>query len=796
MPLSTSSACLLCQSPLSSSYCRDKEKSFCCAGCQAVYQILESRQVLEKAHDHPLFQQALRSGLIANPGLLEQINQKKEAFSHEEKEKIPLEIHDMWCPSCAQVIRLTLLKEEGVKECHVDYTTDLASIEYIPRLMSKEKILKLVRQLGYVPVLMTDPRQQTNHRRLSLRFIVAAFFSMNVMMFAYPIYAGYFYEDTEGYARLFAWLSFAGSLPVLLYSAWPIWRRFYSAMRVGIWGMETLVALGVASATALSLYELTQDSLYVYFDSMTVIIVFVLLGKMIEGRAKFSAKDALVQLTRALPRRGRKRFSTGEEKFVPIKDFNVGDLLVVFCGEKIVLDGEVLEGEGSCDESLMTGESLPAHKTRGASVLAGTILQQGHLTVKVKADSEGSALYHIVEMVERDVGHKSAYTRAIDPIIRWFVPAVGLLAFAVFASCLIFNIMDGEKTPFQTGIIRAVSVLLISCPCAIGIAAPLAESHLLNALAKLGVIVRNRGCLPYIGRETTFICDKTGTITEGKYSVLKGLETLSFQNKRILKEMVSKSSHPVAIAINKELLCIGEPLEKVEEIIGRGIKAEKLATHYILGSSIFLAQQGIEAVPLPELQNEINTVVYFGWNNQCMALIYLGDSIRPEAKELVKELSDTRSVLLSGDALITVEAAANACGFSAWHGEFHPLQKRNFIDALKQKGEIVAMLGDGVNDAPALTAANVGIAVVSATDISIQVSDLLLTTDRLLIIPMLRKLAKKGHSILKQNIFWSFFYNCIGLGLAASGALTPLFAAFAMVASSLIVVLNTQRLRK
>jgi heavy metal translocating P-type ATPase len=701
----------------------------------------------------------------------------------------------MWCPSCAQVIRLTLLKEEGVKECYVDYTTDLASIEYVPRIISKEKILRLIRGLGYAPALMTDPRQQTNHRGLSLRFIVAAFFSMNVMMFAYPIYASYFYEDTEGYPKLFAWLSFAGSLPVLLYSAWPIWRRFLSALRVGIWGMETLVALGVASATGLSLYELWQESLYVYFDSMTVIIVFVLLGKMIEGKAKFSAKDALVQLTRALPRRGRKKFSSGEEKFTPVKEFKVGDLLVIFSGEKIVLDGVVIEGEGSCDESLMTGESLPAHKTKGAKVLAGTILQQGHLTVEVKADSQGTALFHIVEMVEKDMGHKSAYTRAVDPIIKWFVPAVVLMAVAVLACCLIFNITDGEKSTFQTGIIRAVSVLLISCPCAIGIAAPLAESHLLNALAKLGVIVRNRGCLPYIGQETIYICDKTGTITEGKYSVIKGLETLSFQDKRILKEMVSKSSHPVAIAINKELLCIGEALDKIEEIIGRGIKAEKLSNHYVLGSSIFLAQQGIGTVPPPELENEIQTVVYFGWNSQCAAVIHLGDSIRREARELVKELSDTRTVLLSGDASKTVEAVAKACQFDAWHGEFHPLQKRNYIDALKQKGEVVAMLGDGVNDAPALTAANVGIAVVTATDISIQVSDLLLTTDRLQVIPMLRKLSKKGHSILKQNIFWSFFYNCIGLVLAASGALTPLFAAFAMVASSLIVVLNTQRLR-
>lgn len=790
------SECTLCQSPLlpSSSY-RDGELSFCCAGCQAVYQILASQEALINAQEHPLFQQALRSGLIANPALLEQIKQNKEDGQEGDSEKLHLEIQDMWCPSCAQVICLTLLKETGIRQCAVDYTTDLASIEYAPCSISKEKILRMITQLGYRPVFLHDPRQQAVSRTLSLRMVIAAFFSMNIMMFAYPIYASYFYEDADGYSALFAWLSLFGSLPVLTYSAWPIWRRFYTGARVGLWGMESLVVLGVAAATGLSLYELWRGSPYVYFDSMTVIIVFVLLGKMIESKAKFSAKDSLLHLTRALPRRGRKRLDSGQGQFVPLKEIQVGDCLIVLSGEKIVLDGVVTEGEGICDESLMTGESLPVAKRPGLPVLAGTVLQQGHLVVKVTATVEETALFHIIEMVEHDIGHKSHYVRAVDPIVKWFVPFVLALAVSICAYCLAFDVSDQGQTPLQSGIIRAVSVLLISCPCAIGIAAPLAESQLLNALAKLGIIVRNRGSLTFLGKETTVVCDKTGTITEGKYTVLSGLETLSFDEKRLLKSLVSCSNHPVAAAIDRSLLCLPLSIEKKEEVIGRGIRGEQDSVVYLLGSATFLEQQGITVLPCPvHTQAEAQTIVFFARGNVCLAPIRLGDRIRPEAKQLIQTLSDVNVMLVSGDASQAVEQVASSCGFHTWHAGCHPLQKRELIEELKKKGEIVTMIGDGINDAPALTSSHIGIAVMSATDISIQVSDLLLTTDRLQTISILRKMAKKGQSIIKQNLFWAFFYNCVGLALALSGALTPLFAAFAMVASSLIVLFNAKRI--
>lgn len=790
-------ACALCQSPLTYHLYKDDKQLFCCAGCQAVYQILASQDRLDQATKHPLFQQALKSGLISNPYLMEQVSHNQNGeLPEQEWMKLHVEIQEMWCPSCAKIIHLMLIKEKGVRQCLVDYSTDLASIEYTPRYISKEKIFRLIEQLGYRPLCLEDKQQKPIHHSLYLRFIIAAFFSANIMMFAYPIYSSYFHADSVGYASLFAWISLLGSLPVLFYSAWPIWRRLYTGLRLGIWGMEMLVFMGVAAAMGLSLYELRQGSYYVYFDSMTVIILFVLLGKIIESRAKFSAKDSLLRLTRSLPRRGRKQLADGSECFVPLKEISPGDRLIVLTGEKIVLDGVVEAGEGTCDESIMTGESLPLIKQKGALVLAGSLLQQGRLMIKVTANSENTALHRIIEMIEQEIGYKSQYVRAADYLVKWFVPLVVILAIGTALYCGLYQIMDRDYTVLQTAFIRAISILLISCPCAIGVAAPLAEAHLLNALAKLGAIVRNRGCLAFLGRETTIIFDKTGTVTEGTFKVLKGYENLSLDHQMCVKGLVSHSNHPIAVALYQFFLVPVAPFQQVEEIIGRGIKGLYKQDVYYLGSAEWLRQQAIEPLQPLDLEEDRGTHVFFAKNQTCLAYFTLGDRLRPDMIAFIRFLSaNLKTLLVSGDAPSAVKRVAVECGFTDWRAGYHPLQKRKMVEELREKGEIVLMIGDGINDAPALAAAHVGMAVVSATDISIQVSDILLTTDRLMVFLRLREIALKGKKIVKQNIFWAFFYNVMGIGLAMNGILSPIFAAFAMVASSLMILLNTRRIR-
>ena len=297
----------------------------------------------------------------------------------------------------------------------------------------------------------------------------------------------------------------------------------------------------------------------------------------------------------------------GEDHFIPIKEIVIGDLLIVKMGEKIVLDGVVEEGTGACDESLMTGEHLPVIKQKGSSVLAGTVLQQGHLIIKVTASHEQTALHQIIDMVSAEIGHKPKYVRAADEIVKWFVPLVVVIAIFTAAGCFIWGIADAGQTIAQTAIIRSISVLLISCPCAIGIAAPLAESSLLNCLAKLGILVRNRGCLSFLGRETVFILDKTGTVTEGCFNVCCGFEALCFEDQRALKGLVSQSLHPIAMALHQNLLCPAPPFEKIEEILGNGIRGNWEGRSYCIGSALFLKQQGIE---IPEMKAEETSTVF------------------------------------------------------------------------------------------------------------------------------------------------------------------------------------------
>ncbi|MBN9378794.1 MAG: hypothetical protein BGO14_03720 [Chlamydiales bacterium 38-26] len=782
---SLSDLCTLCSIHLNQYPIVDGNNRFCCAGCQAVYQILSSKHQLDNIFTSPIFQQALKSGLISNPSLLDEIRKRKENLGSQTTFKYHLEISDMWCPSCADVIRLILLQEKGVVNCVIDYATDLAAIEFIPEKISKEKIQQMIASLGYQAHALENAENKKTNVDLYLRFGVAAFCSLNAMMFAYPLYSTYFDDQAHEDGKIFAWLSFFSAIPVLTYCMWPILKRFINSLKFGLLGMEALVMLGVSAAFGLSLYELSMDSNQVYFDSMTVIVTFVLLGKIIENKAKFSSKETLFRLHRSLPRRARKIFPDGTVEFASTKEIKMGDLLEVYAGEKIILDGEVVDGVGTCDESLMTGESMPIQKQSKSTLMAGSILQQGRLVFKVTREINESTLSQIINIVEQDLAHKSNYSRAIDRIIPWFVPLVLFVAFLTAGTFFWGN---------DRGLLNAVSVLLIACPCAIGIAAPLAESQVLQKLADQGVIIRNRGCLALMDRVTTFVFDKTGTVTEGQFRILEGIEKLSKDELEILKTITRPSNHLICKAIYQSLKVDCIKSEHIEESPSKGMKGIFKGQKALLGSFLFFHEQGIQIVEKPDqLDSEgVYTYVYFSPDSKKIFRLRLGDSIRGEVMDVIKNLQ-CHTVLLSGDRKESVESVARACGFDEFLFQMAPLQKRDYIEDLRNR-QVVCMVGDGINDAPALTAAHVGISVVSASDISIQVSDILLTTDGLSVLPSMLRLIVRGQKILQQNLFWAFFYNAIGIFLAFCGLLTPIFAAFAMTISSLMVVFNSKRL--
>jgi len=785
--MSLSSQCALCSNDATHYPIHEGEKSFCCPGCQAVYNILSAINQLNNYQDTSIFKQAVNSGLIANPFLLEQIQKNKSSTASEEIQKIYLEINEMWCPACAEIIKLILLQKKGIQMCVVDYSTDIAAIEYNPRAISKDEIFKSINALGYKAEYLENSSKVSFN--LYLRFAIAAFCSLNIMMFSYPIYATYFDIENQGLGPFFAWISLFTSLPVMTYCAWPIFKRFISGLKAGLFGMETLVVIGVSAAFWLSIYNLWMGNAKVYFDSMTAIITLVILGKIIESKAKFSAKETVVRLLRSLPKKGRKKQAGGTLEFVPIKEITLGDTLATYTGEKIALDGMVTEGSGICDESILTGESYPVAKSIGSKVLAGSILLNGTLEYKVTSKENDTIFYRIINLVQEGVEHKIPYVRYADVIVRWFVPLILLIAIAT-------GFFYWMITSAEIALITTISILLISCPCAIGIAAPLAEAYLISGMARSGAIIRNRGCLPFFGNEDILVFDKTGTITKGVFMVLAGLENLPEEQLSILKGLSSKSTHPIARAIFMSIDGPSAEVKEVAEYAGLGMRGTFKGFEALLGSAAFLKGKNIPiehntSINVPG----INSKVYFCLGNQCITSILLGDAIRPEAKEIVQQAS-ARTVLLSGDHREVVESVAQACGFDEWKGECTPLEKKEFISQFRRQGKTICMIGDGINDAPALTEAHIGISVVSASDISIQVSDILLTNDGIKSIPHIRRLAKFGHRIIKQNLFWAFIYNIVGIALASFGMLSPIFAAFAMTASSLIVIFNAHRLKQ
>jgi heavy metal translocating P-type ATPase len=767
MTTTTSTSCSLCDIEIRGDAVYDEALSFCCHGCHTVYQILKQAGQLTDPESSPLFQQAVKSGLISNPDLLEQL--KKRRPSTQELHRLTFEVGEMWCPSCAEVIPLFLLQNPALHNCVVDYATDLGSVEFDPCRIGKEEIFSLIHRLGYTAHPLDSNQGRKVNRMLLLRFGVAAFCLLNTMMFSYPLYAG---NPGIAQTHTFAYLSLFTSIPVVTFCLAPILRRFWASLQVALFGMETLVVIGVGSAFALSVYNLSLGSIDVYFDSLSAIVTLVLLGKIIEARAKFSARETLTRLSRSLPRKGRRKVGEKEE-WVPVKELKIDDILVVTAGEKVVLDGEVIKGAASVDESLLTGECLPLPKLPGSPLIAGSLLTDGWLTFRVSREEEGSTLSQIIRQVEVGFTHKPAYTRAVDPLVRWLVPAVLLLA-------AITGILRQDP-------IAAITVLLISCPCAIGIAAPLAEALTMSALAQAGCLVRNRGALQLLGKETLSVFDKTGTLTTGQFSLIHPPPT----HQAILKALVAKSHHPISRALYQALPIEPVKIDRFQVVIGNGLQGHYHGKRYLLGSTEFLRARGVQGV-FEELPG--TTPLFFAEEDRLLFRMDLEDQVRPAAKSTLALLPSP--VILSGDAASAVECVAKQVGSSLYYWRQSPLEKQEKIRKWREQGECVLMLGDGINDAPALAEAHVGISVVSATDMSVQASDLLLTSDRLEVLPRIRDIARKGRRIVYQNLWWAFSYNVIGLGLALSGQLRPLFAAVAMVLSSLAVIANALRLKR
>jgi P-type Cu+ transporter len=619
-----------------------------------------------------------------------------------------------------------------------------------------------------------------------------------------------------------SWLQFALASPVVLWAGWPFFVRAWQSVRTRNLNMFTLIAMGTGVAWLYSVVALLLPGLFppgfrgadgavaVYFEAAAVITVLVLLGQVLELRAREQTSGAIRALLDLAPRTARRRRADGGEEEVALDVIAVGDRLRVRPGEKVPVDGEVIEGRSSLDESLLTGESMPVGKEPGAKVIGGTLNTTGSFVMRAEKVGRDTVLARIVLMVAAAQRSRAPIQRLADQVSAWFVPAVLVVAIVAFGAWAMF----GPEPRYAYGLVAAVTVLIIACPCALGLATPMAIMVGVGRGAQAGVLIKNAQALERMERIDTLVIDKTGTLTQGKPKVVAIVAAAGFEENDILRLAASAeqaSEHPLAAAITaaaaERNLALSEVLD-FDSPTGRGVVGIVKGHRVSLGNANFLKELGIDPTALASeadrLRHDGATAIFLAVGGKVAGVIAIADPIKSTTAEALKSLSreGVRVVMLTGDNRMTAQAVARRLGIADVEAEVLPDQKSAIVEKLRKQGRVVAMAGDGVNDAPALAAADVGIAMGTGTDVAIESAGITLLKGDLTGIVRARRLSQAAMRNIRQNLFFAFVYNAGGVPIAA-GVLYPLFgillspviAAAAMALSSVSVIGNALRLR-
>jgi P-type Cu2+ transporter len=730
---------------------------FCCAGCQNVYAILLESGVMasgQNFRETALFQQSLKLGLISNPAA-----SPAKAPPTETCEAV-YQLSGLWCASCGWLIEHALANLPGVAQAKVHFASDLLRVRYAPQLLPPDRIVARVQSLGYRAAEYTGPGERSSREQkdLLLRLGVAAFLWMNVMMLSAILYTGYFQSIGASFERYLPVLLMVLTLPAVFWCGAPILRLAWGGVRHGALRMETLLAIGILTA-----FGYSAAGQGAYYDTVCAIVTLVLFGKAAERAAKDQTSRALTLLHRLMPNKVR-LIVDGFERFVSIEALTPGAAFRVKPGERIPADGIVLDGRSHADESVLTGESVPLPKAPGDAVVCGSINTGESLDIRCTHVGDESTLARIVRTVEQACASRTSIERTVDRASRLFIPAVLLIAVATFAAF---------------GLSRAIAVLVIACPCALGIATPLALTAAVTAAGRRGILVRDSRVLETIRAIDVMVLDKTGTVTTGEFTLLETTGDTSRMD--ALAALESRSSHPIAKALQRPTALTPE---NVIHHAGGGIAGTIDGTKYFIGNRKLAGD------------SDLPHSVLFGWDGQVRGGLSFGDPIRAGARALVDALRSRaiRTVLLSGDCAATTRSVAEAIGADEWLAEADPMRKVEIIRELQQNGAKVAMLADGVNDAPSLAQADLGIALGGGADIAMQAAPLVLMGGSLAAVTDTLDLARRAHRIVRQNLFWAFVYNATGIALAVAGVLNPIMAAAAMALSSLSVIANSRRL--
>ena len=719
----------------------------------------------------------------------------------------------MTCASCAISAESIVTHQEGVISATVNYATGNLIVEFLSNVTNAEKLRKAVQGVGYDLLIEDETKQQDSleaihekkYKQLKFKTIWAVILSLPVFVI------GMFFMEMP-YGNEVMW---AFSTPVILWLGRDFFVNAWKQAKHRKANMDTLVALSTGIAYVFSMFNMLYADFWhqrglhahVYFEAAAVIIAFILLGKLLEEKAKGNTSSAIKKLMGLQPKTVIVIQADGTEKQTAIEHVNAGDIILVKPGEKIAVDGMVISGSSYVDESMLSGEPIPVLKNENDKVFAGTINQKGSFQFEAVKVGKETMLAQIIKMVQDAQGSKAPVQKLVDKIAGIFVPVVMGIAVLTF---IIWMIFGGDNNLVQ-GLLAAVTVLIIACPCALGLATPTAIMVGVGKGAEQGILIKDAESLELAKKINAIILDKTGTITEGRPRVT-GIQWLNNNDstKNILLSVEKQSEHPLAEAVVKYLNEVESiSLSNFESITGKGAKSNYNNECYFVGNKRLLIENAISIAP--ELQEQADewsklskTVIWFADSKKALSVIAISDKIKKTSAQAIQELQDLGIDLymITGDNEATAKAIAEQTGIKHYKAEVLPQQKAEFVRELQEQGKIVAMVGDGINDSTALATADVSIAMGKGADIAMDVAKMTIISSDLKKIPQAIRLSNQTVATIKQNLFWAFIYNLIGIPVAAGMLypingflLNPMIAGAAMALSSVSVVSNSLRLK-
>lgn len=780
----------------------------CCAGCQAVAQAIVDNKLTDYYRHRDAMPESPREAIPAELqelGLFDHPEVQKNFVRPvgEDEREAALILEGITCAACVWLNESHIARQPGVTAVDINYATRRARVRWNDNVTKLSAILEAIQGIGYrahpYDINRSEQLAQKERRTALWRLFVAGFGMMQVMMYAFPVYMAGDGEMTHDIEQLLRWASLILTVPAIVYSAAPFFANAWRDFRFKRVGMDVPVAIGVGSAFAASVWATVNGAGEVYFDSVTMFIFFLLSGRYMEMVARQKAARGVEAMARALPAFAERITDRGAGSCerVAVVDLCNGDLVRIKPGEVIPGDGVVVDGESSCDESLLTGESRPVEKRKGVAVTGGSLNISSPLVVELQRVGEATRLASIQRLMEQAATEKPALVLFADRIAMRFV---WVLLFLAAATAIYWLNVDPDRALWVF-----VAVLVVSCPCALSLATPAALTVATGALARAGVLVAHGHAIETLARANHWIFDKTGTLTVGAPVVVDWSIVDEAQKANIfalIRGLEQASEHPLGRAL---LSMVGEGIAtRVADLrarTGLGVEAQLPEGRAVrIGTPEFVAGlHGRSVVAEAKAWLDAgDTVVALGDCSGWLAWFRIADAIRPGAAEVISAWHDLglRTTILSGDADVTVASVARELGVSEHHGGMTPEGKHEYLRNLQTKGETVAMVGDGVNDAPVLAQAHVSIAMGGGTDLARSQADIVLLSGNLLHLANGVTVARRALRVIRQNLAWAFAYNVLAIPLAMGGWVTPWMAGIGMSASSLLVVLNALRLQR